>query len=74
MRDPLSELCDYLTGLEAGDITALLSDLQIPIQGDVPGMKVEEAIEVHFCVYKGIYHGIYHGIIFETFYCIYHGI
>jgi hypothetical protein len=48
MRDPLaaSELCDYLPGFEAGDITALLCDLPIPIQGDVPGMTVEEAIEV----------------------------
>jgi hypothetical protein len=46
MRDPLAELCDYLPGLEAGDITALLCDLPIPILGDVPGMTVEEAIEV----------------------------
>jgi hypothetical protein len=52
MRDPLSELCDKLPGLEAGDITALLRDLPIPIPGDVPGMKVEEAIEVLFCVYQ----------------------
>ncbi len=40
MRDPLSELCDNLPGLEAGDITTLLSDLPIPIPGDVPGMTV----------------------------------
>ena len=46
MRDPLAELCDYLPGFEAGDITALLCDLQIPILGDVPGMMVEEAIKV----------------------------
>jgi hypothetical protein len=29
----------------------LLCDLQIPIPGDVPGMMVEEAIKVWFCVY-----------------------
>ena len=46
MRDPLAELCDYLPGFEAGDITALLCDLPISIQGDAPGMTVEEAIEV----------------------------
>jgi hypothetical protein len=50
MRDPgpLAELCDYLSGFEAGDITALLCDLPIPVQGDsdVPGMTVEEAIKV----------------------------
>jgi hypothetical protein len=34
MRDPLSELCDDLHGLEAGDITAFLHDLPIPIPGD----------------------------------------
>ena len=42
MRDPLAELCDYLPGFEAGDIT----DLPIPQPDDVPGMTVEEAIEV----------------------------
>jgi hypothetical protein len=46
MKDSLAELCDYLPGFEAGDITALLCDLPIPIQDDVPGMTVEEAIEV----------------------------
>jgi hypothetical protein len=46
MRDSLADLCDYLPGFEAGDITALLCDFPIPIQGDVPGMTVEEAIEV----------------------------
>ena len=46
MRDPLAELCDDLPGFEAGDITALLCDLRIPIPGDVPGMTVEEAIKV----------------------------
>ena len=46
MRDPLTELCDDLSGFEAGDITALLCYLQIPIQGDVPGIMVEEAIKV----------------------------
>jgi hypothetical protein len=43
---PLAELCDDLPGFEARDITALLSDLPIPIPGGVPGMTVEEAIEV----------------------------
>jgi hypothetical protein len=42
----LAELCDDLPGFEAGDITVLLCDLPIPIPGDVPGMMVEEAIEV----------------------------
>jgi hypothetical protein len=46
MRDPLAELCDNLPGFEPGDITALLCDLPIPIQGDVPGMRVEKAIKV----------------------------
>ncbi len=46
MRNPLAELCDDLPGFEAGDITALLCDLPIPIQGGVPGMTVEEAIKV----------------------------
>jgi hypothetical protein len=46
MRDPLAELCDDLPGFQAGDITALLCDLPIPIQGDVPGMTFEEAIKV----------------------------
>jgi hypothetical protein len=46
MRDPLAELCDNLPGFEAGDITALLCDLPIPIPGDVPRMTVEEAIKV----------------------------
>jgi hypothetical protein len=46
MRDPLAELCDYLPGFEAGNITALLCDLPIIIPGDVPGMTVEEAIKV----------------------------
>jgi hypothetical protein len=72
MRDPLSELCDNLPGLEAGDITTLLSDLPIPIPGDVPGMTVEEAVQ--FCVYHGIYHCMYHGILLDISYCIYHGI
>jgi hypothetical protein len=39
-------MTDNLPGFEAGDITALLCDLQIPIPGDVPGMTVEEAIKV----------------------------
>ena len=46
MRDPLAELCDDLPRFEAGDITALLCDLPIPIQDGVPGMTVEEAIKV----------------------------
>jgi hypothetical protein len=46
MRDPLAKLCDDLPGFEAGDINALLCDLPIPIPGDVPGITVEEAIEV----------------------------
>ena len=46
MRDPLAELCDDLPGFEAGDITALLCDLPIPIPGDVRGLTVEEAIKV----------------------------
>jgi hypothetical protein len=68
---PVSELCEDLPGLEAGDITALLHDLPIPIQGDIPEMKVEEAIEVRFCIYKGIYHGIYQGtsILLDILYC-----
>jgi hypothetical protein len=74
MRDPLSELCDDLPGLEAGDITALLCDLPMPILGDVPGMKVEKAIGILFCVHRGIHHGIYHGIFLDIHYCIYHGI
>ena len=74
MRDPLAELCDDLPGLIARDITALLRDLPIPTQGDVPGMTVEEAIEVLFCVYKGIYHGIYHSILHGIYHCLYHGI
>ena len=45
-RDPLAELCDGLPGLDAADIAALLRDLPIPIPGDVPGMTVEEAVEV----------------------------
>ena len=53
-KDPLANLCDGLPGLEAADITALLRDLPIPTPGDVPGMTVEEAIEVLF----GIYHAI----------------
>ena len=44
--DPLANLCDGLPGLEAADIAALLRDLPIPTAGDVPGMTVEEAIEV----------------------------
>ena len=44
--DPLANLCDGLPGLEAADIAALLCDLPIPTAGDVPGMTVEEAIEV----------------------------
>jgi hypothetical protein len=74
MRDPLAELCDDLPGLIAGDITASLRDLPIPTQGDVPGMTVEEAIEVLFCVYKGLYHGLYHGILHGIYHCLYHGI
>jgi hypothetical protein len=69
---PLAELCDDLPGFEARDITALLSDLPIPIPGGVPGMTVEEAIEVWFCVYKDIYHCIYHGILHGIYHCIYH--
>ena len=45
-RDPLANLCNCLPGLEAADIAALLRDLRIPTQSDVPGMTVEEAIEV----------------------------
>ena len=45
-RDPLANLCDCLPGLEAAGIAALLHDLLIPTRGDVPGMTVEEAIEV----------------------------
>ena len=45
-RDPLAELCECLSGLEAADIAALLRDLPIPTPGDVPGMTVEEAVEV----------------------------
>ena len=46
MRDPLTELCEDLSGFEAGDIAALLCDLPIPRPGDVPGMMVEKAIKV----------------------------
>ncbi len=65
---------DYLPGLEAADITALLYDLPIPILDDVPGMTAEEAIEVLFCVYRYIYHFVYHGILLDIYNCIYHGI
>jgi hypothetical protein len=44
--DPLANICDGLPGLEAADIAALLRDLPIPTPGDVPGMTVEQAIEV----------------------------
>ena len=35
-----------LPGFIAEDIAALLSDLQIPAAGDIPGMTVVKAIQV----------------------------
>jgi hypothetical protein len=48
MRNSLAKYCGDLPGLEAGDITALLYDLPIPIPGDVPFpiMTFKEAFKV----------------------------
>ena len=54
-RDTLAKISDCLPGLEAADIDALLRDLPIPTPCDVPGMTVDEAIEV------------YHGIIIPCY-------
>jgi hypothetical protein len=34
-------------------------------------MKVEEAIEVQFCVYHCLYHCMYHHILLDIYHCIY---
>ena len=45
-RDPLANLLDGLPGLDADEISAMIRDLPMPNTVEVPGLTVEEAIEV----------------------------
>jgi hypothetical protein len=45
-RDPLANLLDGLPGLDADEIAAMIRDLPMPNAVEVPGLTVEEAIEV----------------------------
>jgi hypothetical protein len=44
--DPFPTMLDGLPGFIAEDIAALLHDLPLPAVGDIPGMTVDEAIQV----------------------------
>ena len=51
LGDMLADLLDGLPGVDADEIEALLRNLPMPDVGDVPGMTVEEAIEVYDMLY-----------------------
>lgn len=51
LGDMLADLLDGLPGVDADEIDALLRNLPMPDVGDVPGMTVEEAIEVYDMLY-----------------------
>jgi hypothetical protein len=44
--DPLAGLLDVLPGLDADAIAAMIRDLPMPDAVEVPGLRVDEAIEV----------------------------
>ena len=44
--DPLATMLDGLPGLITEDIAALLRDLALQAAGDIPGMTMDEAIQV----------------------------
>ncbi len=44
--DPFATMLEGLPGFIAEDIVALLRDLPLPAAGDIPGMTVDEAIQV----------------------------
>ena len=44
--DPFATMLEGLPGFIAEDIAALLRDLPLPAAGDIPGMTVDEAIQV----------------------------
>jgi len=44
--NPLAGLLDALPGLDADSIAAMISNLPMPNAVEVPGLRVEEAIEV----------------------------
>jgi hypothetical protein len=44
--DPLATMLEGLPDFIAEDIAALLRDLPLPAAGDIPGMTVDEAIQV----------------------------
>ena len=54
--DPMAALLDGLPGFITEDIDAVLRDLPLPDAGDVPGMTVEEAIQV---LYNILYSMLY---------------
>jgi hypothetical protein len=44
--DPFATMLEGLPGFIPEDIVALLHDLPLPAAGDIPGMTVDEAIQV----------------------------
>jgi hypothetical protein len=44
--DPFATMLEGLPGFITEDIVALLCDLPLPAAGDIPGMTVDEAIQV----------------------------
>jgi hypothetical protein len=58
--DQLATMLDGLPGFIAEDIVALLQDLPLQAEGDIPGMTVDEAIQV--------FHVIWHNIVYMMLY------
>ena len=54
--DPFATMLESLPGFIAENIAFLLLDLPLPVAGDIPGMTVDEAIQV--------FHVIQHNIVY----------
>ncbi len=57
--DPFTTMLNGLPGFIAEDIAALLRNLPLPAAGDIPGMTVDEVIQVFHVTKHGIYNVMY---------------
>jgi hypothetical protein len=52
--DPFATMLEGLPGFIAEDIATLLRDLPLPAAGDIPGMTMDEAIQVFYDIQHNI--------------------
>jgi hypothetical protein len=66
--DPFASMLEGLPGFISEDIATLLRDLPLPAAGDIPGMTVDEAIQVFHVIQWTIVHRILCNMLYNMLY------